>query len=107
MGWSGLQGIDIQDRAFVWADGHIADLGPGRAYSINDNGVVVGVYGIPQHGTACVWVNGVPTLLDSIGGWQSEALAVNNRGEIVGWAYDSLGARRAVLWTSVRGHRVR
>lgn len=101
VGYSGSLSDDVNDRAFSYSNGQATDLGPGRAYAINSNGWIAGVQGRPQLGTACVWVNGIPTLLGSMGGWRSTALAINSEGDVVGWADDSVGSRHAMLWVLV------
>jgi len=62
----------------------VIDLGPGTAYSINDNGLIVGVSG----GHACLFdsTGGANTDLGTLGGSQSCAYSINNNGKIVGAA---------------------
>jgi uncharacterized membrane protein len=37
------------------------------------------------------------------GGKESEAVAINNRGQIIGWSDTRSGEQHAVLWTLKRG----
>ncbi len=77
------------------------------ALGINDAGHVVGRDGSAASGyRAFLWdsVNGVQDL-GSLGGGSSEAFAINNSGQVVGWA--RVGEEsHAFLWDSVNGRRV-
>ncbi len=84
---------DAIDEATVWNGTTPALIGLGKAYAINNTGLVVGVS--KQGPTA--WVNGVYTLL---AGGNSTAIAVNNHGIIVGTSPASRDYH-AVLWSSV------
>jgi len=73
------------------------------AYAINDNGLMVGVYGgylsTPEH--AYKWTGPMPTGgtdLGTLGGSTSLANSVNNAGQIVGIARNGQGYTRACLW---------
>lgn len=93
-------------HAFLWtrASGREKDLGAlagdaiSEATSINDAGQMVGVsFGAGfTHARAVLWVNGVPTDLNSLplSGASLQltvANAINNRGEITGTANDASG----------------
>ena len=87
---------DPARSAFRWRDGVMARLdvpAPSpleiRAHALNAGGVVVGMYRLPSQLHAVVWDTGAVWDL----GAQGEALAVNGRGDVVGWAGDA-----AVLW---------
>ena len=73
-------------RAFVWDNGSMQDLGAGIAYDINNRGQVVGA----QNGHAFIWEKGLGiidlnTLLPADSGWTlTQALAINDVGQIVG-----------------------
>jgi probable HAF family extracellular repeat protein len=73
----------------------IIDLGPGTAYSINDNGQVVGKSG--DHAFLYKSSDGSKIDLGTLGDSQSVAYSINNAGRIVGqadgWAclFDSTG----------------
>ena len=90
-------------HAFLWNHGTLTDLGalPGHhgnngslANAINSEGVVAGLAengrvdpdtGYPEvH--AVIWNNGKIRDLDTFGGTQSDALDINDRGQVVGWA---------------------
>ena len=84
------------------------DGGPGKAYGVNDLGIVVGqgvVPGIHAY-HACFWdAEGGPHLLAAPDYSDSNALDINNAGQIVGWSY-ALAAgpgRRAFLWDESNG----
>jgi probable HAF family extracellular repeat protein len=96
------------ERAVLWsADGSVAVL-PGvagqesRARAINDRGDVVGAANGGAGLLAVVWRGGGSALqLGTLPGRAtSEAVAVNARGDIVGYSSDASGARRATLWTA-------
>jgi probable HAF family extracellular repeat protein len=86
-----VSGYDIaadgtNTHAVLWHDGKAVDLGSGVdgqtfGYGVNDNGDVVGGYYAPSAGrtTAVVWRHGTMTQL----GVDGEAVAINNRGDIV------------------------
>ena len=85
VGWSGI-------AAVVWEDGEPRRL-PGRACdeanAVSDNGAIVGVvstrcgeYGVPRYPRAVLWEAGTPRILVNA---KSEAVAINNLGQIVGW----------------------
>jgi len=73
-------------HAVLWHDGKVVDLGSGidgqtYAYGVNDNGDVVGGYYARSASlsTAVVWRHGTMTKL----GVEGDAVAINNRGDIV------------------------
>lgn len=93
------------NRAFLWHDGVITDLGSMAtahhvAYGINDSGIVVGNI---LWGTAWVWdhasgMRDLSTLLDGTGsGWSGFIVyGINNSGQIVGSAWKD-GHQHGVL----------
>jgi probable HAF family extracellular repeat protein len=101
---------DINDEGQIigwdtlWEDGQITELGI-DANDLNDNGQVIGT--LEPDGTsprarprAALWENGEVTDLGTLpGGAKSEAVAINNNGQIVGWATTKTGKTHAVLWT--------
>lgn len=92
------------NHAFLWSNGVMADLGTlggsvSMAYSINDNGVVVGEAATnsgEMH--AFVWQNGVMKDL-GVAGETSAARGINSKGDIVGVAYSKNVRGGAVLWS--------
>ncbi len=79
-------------HAFWWHDGTLEDFGPGHAYDINERGQITVLLGTDDTGFgAAVWEDGS---LTSIGGgtdgpWPIP-IALNNRGEVVGFHVWSL-----------------
>jgi probable HAF family extracellular repeat protein len=71
-------------HAALWRDGQIIDLGEGRALGINNHDQVVGIAIVDGHNRAFVWENGTRTLLDTPADADSQAVAINDRGDIVG-----------------------
>jgi probable HAF family extracellular repeat protein len=109
-------------HAFVWQNGTLTDLGTlptgsnSFAYFISDNGLITGgsdlsatdpVSGEPET-HAVLWSNGHINDLGTLGGTQSLGVAVNNAGQVTGFAQnatpdpfsiDGLGTQtRAFLW---------
>lgn len=81
----------------------LPETSTGRALDINERGVIVGrrqtlAYGPRATYTAVVWANGVLRKLPGLGGQSSAALAINNRGDVVGWSETRNGHRHAALW---------
>jgi probable HAF family extracellular repeat protein len=84
-----------QVHAFLWDRGVLTDLGalPGQlstysqAFAINDHGQVVGESGIrDSEGHPFVWSKGVMTDIGTLGGPTGSAQAINNKGQVVGYA---------------------
>jgi probable HAF family extracellular repeat protein len=99
--------------ALLWRNGTAIRLplpGPGwiggRAYRINDAGLIVGSAQKKKHlpdttTRALLWKNGRVTVLPTLGGEANEALEINNSGDIVGWSQIGTppGGRHAFLFT--------
>lgn len=96
-----------RSHAFVWSNGSlipVSTLGGSYAFgdAINDAGEVVGASTTAgdQASYAFLWNNGTTTELASLPTDSStEALAINNTGVIVGYAYDAQYNPRAVIWS--------
>jgi uncharacterized membrane protein len=118
--WSGNEA-----RAALWQDGRLTvletrDGWQSRARAINDHGLIVGAeytrvswqnpWGHQQDSQvtrAILWEDGRRLELDQAGNASTEALAINNRGQIVGKAYVPTDARPAAeqrlsLWIAGR-----
>jgi probable HAF family extracellular repeat protein len=88
----------VEVHGVLWQNGRTTDLGPLWEHTqigLNARGQV---FGTNRQG-AFVWQNGKRTQLGALpGGRWSEATAINDRGQVVGWSTGK-GRQRAVLWT--------
>jgi probable HAF family extracellular repeat protein len=84
-------------HAFLYDGGTMNDLGTlggteSFAYGINNQGQIVGDSWVTNGGlsdTAFVYSNGTMTALGNLGGWRAiQVLAINDHGQIVGYAGD-------------------
>jgi probable HAF family extracellular repeat protein len=98
-----------EQRAFVWRNGTISDLGPefvtasggfSAARGINNRGQIVGQMG--GIAGAFLWDKGEITDLGTLGGYNALAHAINDRGEVVGDSQTSSGAYHAFIWRNGR-----
>ena len=99
-------------NAFLWQGGKMRNLGSVARYSqanaVNDRGQVVGwvmALGENQDKRAVLWEAGRTIVLPLLPGGRgsSEAVAMNGRDVIVGWAYGgAIDSPHAVLWTLKR-----
>jgi probable HAF family extracellular repeat protein len=100
---------DGRMRAFHWAAGTMRDLGTYRGrrnsygHGLNDAGVAVGLtLTAADRSRGIVWTAGRARDLGALAGGESAAEAINNRGQIVGYATipdgTPTGDTRAVLW---------
>jgi probable HAF family extracellular repeat protein len=92
------------NHAFLWSNGVMTDLGTlggsvSMAYSINDNGVVVGEAATSSGEMhAFVWQNGAMKDL-GVAGETSAARGINSKDDIVGVAYAKNVRGGAMLWS--------
>ena len=109
VGWTVTGGTSGVVHAFLYRDGRMRDLGKSLAprwvsvaSDINDRGQVVGKARPPttQSFHAFLWQGGKAIDLGTLGGKESEAVAINDRGQIVGWSKtgDDFYAYHAFLW---------
>ena len=94
------QGFLLDDEELVPLEG--AEYSSCLPVHINDAGAIVGSAAIPSEAeseSAFRWDprRGLQAMA-ALGNCQSQALASNERGEIVGWSRDAEGQDRAVLW---------
>ena len=86
VGW----GLDALNRShlFHWHDNILTDLGRGYQIALNQRGQIAGDYEIPEHlFRACIWNGNLRADLPMLSGTnESHALALNDRGQIVGRA---------------------
>jgi probable HAF family extracellular repeat protein len=73
--------------------GDIANIG---SIDINNSGQLVGI--LASNYNAGLWENGTITNLGSLGGVFSEAMGINNHGQVVGRSQNAEGNNRAFLW---------
>ena len=110
-------------RAFLWQNGKMSDLGVlpqgtvSVARGINDKGQVVGQCTVNNYPHAFLWERGKMRDLGTLGGPMSSALAINNKGEVVGYSAPAPTMvngvtrespwqhswRLAMLWTEQKG----
>jgi S-layer protein (TIGR01567 family) len=96
--------------AFTWQNGVITYITYGdldrwtNAMGINENGQVVGCNGSAENGFAnddghaFLWQNGVMTDIGTLGGSNSCAYGINDKGQIVGSSETDTGEYHAFLW---------
>ena len=86
---------------FLWSCGAMRGLFPFgsserfRVTGLNNQDLVIGD---DAHGHALVWVNSSARPFQTLGGPSNFAGAINNRGDVAGWAQDPAGRHHPVLW---------
>jgi probable HAF family extracellular repeat protein len=100
-------------HAFLWSSGIMTDLGTlartngsSHAYGINDNGQVVGCSSTTNGDDAFIYSGGKMTDLNNLipanPGWTlTQANAINDSGQIVGFGFNPSGQTHAFLLTPV------
>ena len=103
-------------HAFRWNDGTFTDLGTlpggqnsvafqsnarGQTVGVSDNGVIDPLTGGVE-GFGVIWQESEIVNLRTLGGNQSFANAINNRGEVVGWALNTVPDSTLGLGTQQR-----
>ncbi|HEU5156047.1 MAG TPA: hypothetical protein VFU43_03560 [Streptosporangiaceae bacterium] len=100
---AGASAIALNDNTyhgFLWRNGAMIDLGLFDPVDINNKGQIIGRLGDEYH--AYLWDAGTLTDLGTLGGLFSSAVAINDRGEVVGMSDTADGQEAAFLWS--KGH---
>jgi probable HAF family extracellular repeat protein len=96
-----FSGLDGRDTAFLFNEGQIIPLGPGRALAINNAGQITGIGNVPGSEVAFLYDHGQLTYLGTLGGRDSSGTGINNAGQIAGWADTPLaGHPHAFLYSN-------
>ena len=114
VGWSDTKLKDKDGypvgHVFLWQDGRMRVLRPDLSpFAINGRGQVIGSVDAKAedgffYSHAALWQNGKVNDLGTLpGGWESRAVAINERGQVVGWGPTKSSPHaapweHAVLW---------
>ena len=107
--WTGGALFAGEEHPFLFRDGVLFDLpglgSTGWATAINASGTVAGFSQVGNTNVthAVMWRDLAVTDLGTLGGNQSRALAINDRGDIAGTAQDAAGAFWMVRWNANGG----
>jgi probable HAF family extracellular repeat protein len=89
-------------HAVVWNGTTVTPLGTSGVFSvaeaINDSGMGAGYSEASGARHATLWDGTAETDLGTLGGGSSEAFAINDSGQVTGWAATTDGAQHAALW---------
>ena len=104
--YSDLLADAIPNRALVWRNGVVIDLGTlggesSVATDMNDKGQIVGwshLGGGSAANRAFIWEDGVMTDLGTLGGSSAKAWGINKHGQVVGSSMRADGSTGAFLW---------
>lgn len=101
---------DLQPHAFMWQAGSLTPLGQFSPRDVNGDGVIVGHRTLFNAQSlwveqACRWTGGSLVDQNSLGGYSSQAFAINATGEIAGESQlpDNMTVR-ACLWLAGTPH---
>jgi probable HAF family extracellular repeat protein len=98
----GSQTADGTYHGFRWRRGIMTDLGPVTPLDINNRGQIVGYRNTDSGSRAFLWARGRVRDLGTLGGTSSFALAINDRGQVVGTSATADGRDLTFLWTKGR-----
>jgi probable HAF family extracellular repeat protein len=82
----------------MWHDGTRTDIGRGSPIALNELGEALVSRGNWPFFRARLWRNGTMTDLGTLGGKDTEATAISNRGQVVGSSTDSRGRQHGFVW---------
>jgi probable HAF family extracellular repeat protein len=97
-----------RSHAFLWEKGKMRDLGalPGsdsggggsQAWAVNSRGQVVGDSSFATRVRAFLWSDGRMRDIGTLGGDNSGSVAINDRGQVIGWSDKGYSTGHTFLW---------